>query len=400
MGKKKGLLDGITVIDLTRVLAGPYCTMMLADLGANVIKVEVPGRGDDTRHWGPPFTTSGQSAYFISANRNKRSLTLDIKTESGLKVLKQLIKKGDILVENFRTGTLENLGLDYKALNTLHPGLIYCTITGYGYTGPYKDKPGYDFMAQALGGLMSITGAEHGEPTRVGIAIVDLITGMLSSNAILASLYAKEKTGQGQRIDMALLDSQVAILSYAASNFLVSGETPKRYGNAHANIVPYQSFMTKDKQIAFAAGNDSQWNKFCASIDRSDLASDKQFSTNQARVKNRNILIKILDDIFLSKTSADWIAHCDKIGIPTAPINSIRDVFEDPQVIARKRVILFEDIEDGLIPMLASAMNIPTNPTEIKMSAPKLGEHNIEILSEYLGYSKSQAEEIIREQTN
>ena len=398
MSDTPGLLEDIRVIDLTRILAGPYCTMMLGDLGADVIKIEAPEKGDDTRHWGPPFTKSGQSAYFISTNRNKRSITLNIKSDEGIEVLKDLISKGDVLVDNFRTGTLERIGLDYKTLQGINPELVYCTITGYGYTGPYKDKPGYDFMAQAIGGLMSITGPEDGEPVRVGIAVIDLVTGIYSSNAIVAALYAREKTGKGQRIDMSLLDSQVAFLSYAASNFLVSGENPKRYGNAHPNIVPYQSFLASDKHIAFAAGNDSQWKKFCTEIGREELIANQKFNTNKARVANREELILLLEEIFLTKTADEWIAICENIGIPAAPINSIQEVFADPQVVARERVTNIESAEDGLLPLLASPLNIPTNPPTIRRPPPKLGEHNEEILKKVLNYSDEKIRSVITSQ--
>jgi crotonobetainyl-CoA:carnitine CoA-transferase CaiB-like acyl-CoA transferase len=271
MTHKPGLLDGIRIIDLTRVLAGPYCTQMLGDLGADVIKIEAPGLGDDTRHWGPPFTDApdgqrGEAAYFLSANRNKRSLTLNLKSAKGLEILKSLIRQGDVLVENFRTGTLARWGLDYETLQQLRPGLIYCTITGYGSDGPYQDRAGYDFMVQAMGGFMSVTGPADGSMTRAGIAIADLSTGIFASNAILAALFARERTGEGQRIDMALLDSQVALMSYVASNYLVSGELPGRFGNGHPNIVPYQEFQASDQQFAFACGNDHQWRKFCTAV--------------------------------------------------------------------------------------------------------------------------------------
>ena len=264
--KDASLLEGVRVIDLTRVLAGPYCTMMLGDLGADVIKIEIPGRGDDTRQWGPPFTASGESAYFISANRNKRSLTLNLKSDEGLEILKELIAGGDILVENFRTGTLARWGLDYDALQRLRPGLIYCSITGYGHSGPYKERPGYDFIAQALGGFMSITGPVDGEPIRAGVAIADIASGIFAFGAIMAALYARERGGEGQQIDISLLDSQVALMSYVASNYLISGEMPKRYGNAHPNIVPYEVVEAADGYMAFAAGNDGQWGKFCEAV--------------------------------------------------------------------------------------------------------------------------------------
>ena len=394
MSTDKTLLDGIRVVDLTRVLAGPYCTMMLGDLGADVIKIEVPERGDDTRHWGPPFTDGGQSAYFISTNRNKRSITLNLKSPDGLSALKDLIRWGDVLIENFRTGTLEKLGLDYVSIKKIRPDIIYCTITGYGYTGPYKDRPGYDFMAQALGGLMSITGPEGGEPVRVGVAAVDLVTGIFASNAIIASLFARERTGEGQRIDMSLLDSQVAFLSYAASNYLVSGQKPKRMGNAHPNIVPYQSFKTKDKYIAFAAANDIQWKKFCLAVNHHEWVTDERYATNQDRVKNREQLIPLLDKLFSERTANAWIDLCIEIGVPAAPINTIDEVFADPQVIERERVIRVDHNDDQAIPLIASPMNILAAPASIRYPPPSLGEHTEEVLHELLGYSNEKINDL------
>ena len=382
-----GLLNGVRVIDLTRVLAGPYCTMMLGDLGADVIKIEAPERGDDTRHWGPPFTESGESAYFLSANRNKRSMTLNLKSPNGIKILNDLIRKGDVLVDNFKTGTLERIGLSYDEIKTIKPDIIYCTITGYGYSGPYSHKPGYDFIAQALGGLMALTGPAEGEPTRVGVAITDIMTGIFSSNAILAALFARQQTGAGQRIDMSLLDSQVATLSYVASNFLISGEEPKRLGNGHPSIVPYQSFKARDQHIAFAAGNDYQWQKFCSAAGKPEWIEDEQFSTNSARVNNRDIIIPLLSELFLTRNAQEWIDLCDQNGIPAATINNITGVFSDPQVIARNRVYEIDHPTAGPIPQVASPMNFLTNPIETRFPPPLLGQHNDEILRDVLEYA-------------
>jgi len=301
------LLEGVRVIDLTRILAGPYCTMLLGDLGADVIKIELPERGDDTRQWGPPFTAGGQSAYFLAANRNKRSLTLDLKSERGMEILKSLIQTGDVLIENFRVGTLEKWGLGYEQLQELKPDLVYCTVTGYGYTGPYRDRPGYDFVVQALGGFMSVTGPEDGQPYRAGIAIADLASGIYASNAVLASLFARERTGKGQRIDISLLDCQVALMSYVASNNLVSKEPPRRFGNAHPNIVPYEVFEAEDGYFAFAAGNDMQWAKFCKAVDRETWVTDERFSTNPARLENRTELVGLLNELFATHTIKHWV---------------------------------------------------------------------------------------------
>lgn len=386
MTEDNGLLHGVRVIDLTRVLAGPYCTMILGDLGADVIKVEHPIRGDDTRQWGPPFAKGGQSAYFISANRNKRSLTLNLKSERGLEILKQLIRKGDVLVENFKVGTLERMGLDEQSLKAINPGLIYCTITGYGYTGPYKNRPGYDFMAQALGGFMSINGPVEGEPFRAGIAISDLSAGMFASNAILAALYRKAQNGSWQRIDISLLDSMVALMSYAASNYLVSDELPQRLGNAHPNIVPYQAFEAKDGYFAMAIGNDAQWKTFCNAIDKPDWIEDSRFKTNPARVANRLVLIEKLNRFFEKGSIAEWLAMFEKNDLPAAPIHSMDQVFEDPQVQARKLKITTDHPLVGTIPLIGSPLKIPTNPTQVRLPPPLLGEHTNHVLQEFFDY--------------
>ncbi|MGH2628605.1 MAG: CaiB/BaiF CoA transferase family protein, partial [Anaerolineales bacterium] len=306
--KSQGLLSGIRVLDLSRVLAGPFCTMMLGDLGADVIKVEAPGRGDDTRSWGPPFAPGGEAAYFLAANRNKRSLTLNLKAEAGLEVLRDLIRWADVLVENFRTGTLAEWGLDPEALEQLHPGLIYCTITGYGTTGPDRDRPGYDFIVQAEGGFMSVTGPADGEPFRAGVAIADLAAGMFAACAILGAIAGRKPGEPGERIDISLLDSQLALLSYVASNYLISGQAPRRYGNAHPNIVPYQSFRAQDAHFAFAAGNDLQWRRFCHGVGKDEWAKDPRFATNAARLANREELVAALRDLFATRPAAEWLA--------------------------------------------------------------------------------------------
>jgi formyl-CoA transferase len=381
------LLAGVRVLDLTRVVAGPYCTMVLGDLGAEVIKVEAPGRGDDTRHWGPPFT-AGQSAYFLCVNRNKRSLTLNLKTEQGLEILKTLLRQADVLVENFRVDTLAEWGLTYEALQRLRPGLIYCTITGYGYTGPYRHRAGYDFAIQAEGGLMSITGPPDGEPYKVGIAIADISAGLYAANAILASLYARERTGSGQRIDISLLDSQVAGLTYAASSYLVAGQTPERYGNAHPNIVPYQVFKARDRSFVLAVGNDSQWHKFCQAMGRPDWAEDERFATNAARVKNRASVAAMLAAFFAERDLKEWLVELEKIGIPAAPINTIDQVFADPQVQARGLRIEVDHPTIGTLAMVGSPLNIQTAPPQVRYPPPLLGQHTGDILREMLAYDE------------
>jgi crotonobetainyl-CoA:carnitine CoA-transferase CaiB-like acyl-CoA transferase len=300
--------------------------------------------------------------------------------------LKELIQHADILVENFRTGTLENWGFDYETLQEIRPGLIYCTITGYGYTGPSKDRPGYDFMVQALGGFMSVTGPSEGEPTRAGVAIADLATGMFACNAILAALFSRQQTGEGQRIDMALLDSQVAFMTYVASNYLVSGELPGRYGNGHPNIVPYQSFKARDQYFAFAAGNDRQWAIFCEAIEHPQWVDDPKFSTNAARVKHRDLVITNLDELFATRDAAEWMALCDEIGIPAAPIKNMAQVFDDPQVKARNMRLEISHPTEERLPIVGSPLKIPTSPVQMRYPPPLLGQHTEEILKAYLGY--------------
>ena len=388
------LLEGVRVIDLTRILAGPYCTMLLGDLGADVIKIEVPERGDDTRQWGPPFTAGGQSAYFLAANRNKRSLTLDLKSDRGMEILKALIQTGDVLIENFRAGTLEKWGLSYEQLQELKPDLVYCTVTGYGYTGPYRDRPGYDFVVQALGGFMSVTGPEDGQPYRAGIAIADLASGIYASNAVLASLFARERTGSGQRIDISLLDCQVALMSYVASNYLVSKEPPRRFGNAHPNIVPYEVFEAEDGYFAFAAGNDLQWARFCKAVDHEAWETDERFSTNPARLKNRTELVGLLNELFATHAIKHWVELCESIGLPASPINTMDAALADPQVIARKLVMEVPHHTEGSVPLLRSPLNIPTAPSKVRYPPPTLGQHTDEILAELLSIDPAEIQSL------
>lgn len=390
----KLLLDGVRVLDLSRVLAGPYCTMMLGDLGADIIKIEAPGLGDDTRHWGPPFAPGGESAYFLCVNRNKRSVTLNLKSEQGLHILKELISRCDVLVENFKVGTLEKWGLSYETLQGLHPGLVYCTITGYGYTGPYRHLPGYDFIVQAQGGLMSITGPQDGEPFKVGVAIADITAGLFACNAILAALFEHQRSGSGQRIDISLLDSQIAWLANVGSNYLVSGEAPLRYGNAHPNIVPYQTFKARDGYFALAVGNDSQWKQFCEKTGQLGWAEDERFQTNARRVKNRDVLIPLLDGLFAQAEISHWLGLLETIGVPCGPINSIDQALDDPQVRARQMVIDMPHTSAGSVKMVASPLKIPTAPPSVRLPPPMLGEHTADILSGFLGYSQQQVDQL------
>ena len=314
-------------------------------------------------------------------------MTLNLKSTKGLAILKDLIREGDVLVENFRTGTLAKWGLDYDTLQQIRPGLIYCTITGYGYTGPMADRPGYDFMVQAMGGFMSVTGPADGDPTRGGIAVADLATGIFASNAIMAALFARERTGEGQRIDMSLLDSQVAMMSYVASNYLVSGELPNRFGNGHPNIVPYQEFKARDQYFAFACGNDNQWQKFCRAVDREVWVTDGRFATNTARIANRATVVTMLNELFSDKDAAEWMALCDEIGIPSAPINNMEQVFAHEQVKARNTQLEVPHPTAGTVPLVNSPLKIPTNPTSVRYPPPLLGQHTDELLQSMLGLS-------------
>jgi len=384
--KPKALLEGVRILDLSRVLAGPYCTMILGDLGADIIKVEAPGLGDDTRHWGPPFATGGESAYYLCVNRNKRSITLNLKSEKGIHILKKLIEQSDVLVENFRVDSMEKWGLGYETLQQIHPGLIYCSITGYGYTGPYRNLAGYDFIIQAQGGVMSITGPEEGEPYKVGVAIADITAGLFACNAILAALFNHQITGQGQRIDISLLDSQIAWLANVGSNYLISGEKSTRYGNAHPNIVPYQTFRARDGYFALGVGNDSQWKQFCERAGLEEWLEDERFTTNARRVENRNILIPLLEDLICHHEIAYWLSILESAGVPCGPINSIEQVMDDPQVQAREMVIQVNHPTAGRIRMVGSPLKIPTNPVNVRLPPPMLGEHTEKILQELLDY--------------
>jgi formyl-CoA transferase len=376
-------LHGIRILDLSRVLAGPYCTMVLGDLGADVIKVEAP-QGDETRGWGPPFI-EGESAYYLCVNRNKRSIVVDFKTEQGRTTLHKLIKKSDVLVENFRPGTLARYSLDFESASAINPNLIYCSITGFGQTGPLRDKPGYDFMIQAIGGLMSITGVPSGEPMKVGVAVADLFAGQNAVIAILAALQARALTGKGQHLDISLFDSQVAMLANVASNYLISGNLPKRYGNAHANIVPYQSFQAGDAWFVVAVGNDRQFEKLCEVIGNSELVNDARFGLNSERVKNREELISILKPVFLTKTSNEWLSMLDAAGIPCGPINTLDKVFAAPQVKAREMLIDVEHAEIGDLRLVGSPLKFSETPVDYRLPPPRLGEHTEEVLKELFG---------------
>jgi len=381
-------LADLLVLDLSRVLAGPYCTMMLADLGAEVIKVERPGRGDGTRQWGPPWA-GGESAYYLSVNRNKKSITLNLESEEGREIVRQLSAQADVVVENWRVGTMEKWGLGYETLRVLNPRLIYCAITGYGQTGPYRDRPGYDFIIQAEGGIMSITGPVGGPPMKVGVAIVDITAGLFAALAILAALHERERSGQGQYIDIALLDSQVAWLANVGSNYLISGQRPARYGNAHPNIVPYEPFPTADGWIAVGVGNDRQWQRLCELAGWDDLAADERFTTNPQRVEHRDILVPILRERFRARTSEEWRAALLEAGIPCGPINTIDQVFSDPQVLAREMVVELPHPTAGTVRLAGSPLKLSRTPVRIEQPPPLLGQHTEEVLSKRLGYTSA-----------
>lgn len=389
-------LKGIRVLDISRVLAGPYCAMLLGDLGAEVIKVERPGLGDDSRHWGPPFA-GGESAYYISANRNKKSIILNFNCEEGQKILKELVRKSDVLIENFKPGTLERMGLGYEELKKIKPGLIFCSVTGFGPDGPSGNKPGYDMMVAGIGGLLSITGERDGGPVRVGVAITDITTGMFAHAAIIAALYARDKTGAGQRIDASLLETQVAMLAYAASNYLVAGEVTEKWGSAHPSIVPYQAFKARDKYITVGVGNDNIWQKFCRAAGLGELAEDPKFATNPARVKNRAELIPLIQEKIATRDAAAWLDILNSAGIPCGPINSIAEVFGDPQVIHRQMVKEVDHPTIGKLKLTTYPVKFSETPPDIKLPPPLIGEHTEEILRYLLGYDAERIEKLKKE---
>ncbi len=369
-------LEGVRVLDLSRVLAGPYATMMLADLGADVLKVEHPERGDDTRHWGPPFA-GGESAYFLSVNRNKRSVGVDLKDPEGLEKVKKLATSADVLIENMRRGALEKLGLGYEGLKEVNPGLVYCSITGFG-PGEDEERPGYDFLVQARGGIMEITGFPDGEPTKVGVAIADMVCGLQAAMAVLAALHRRGATGEGVRIEVPLFESQLSWLANRAQEYLVSGEETGRMGNAHPSIVPYQTFDASDKKIALAVGNDAQFGNLCKALGQEELATDERFARNPDRVANRKVLVAILQEKFSTKTADEWVEEVRGAGVPIGPVNTLADVFADGHVLSSD---ILQDVEHpaaGMLKMLASPILVNGERLQIRRPPPTLGQHTDE----------------------
>lgn len=392
-----GALSHLRVLDLSRVLAGPWAGQILADLGAEVIKIERPGNGDDTRAWGPPFLkgTSGEdtseAAYYLSANRNKQSVTIDFTRPEGQKLVRELAAKSDIVIENFKVGGLKAYGLDYESLQLENPRLIYCSITGFGQTGPYAKRAGYDFMIQGLGGLMSLTGRPEGEdgagPVKVGVALTDILTGLYSTSAILAALAHRDQGGVGQHIDMALLDVQVACLANQAMNYLTTGVSPRRLGNAHPNIVPYQDFPTADGDFILTVGNDNQFRKFAEVAGQPQWASDPRFASNTKRVAHRAELIPLIRQVTVFKTTAEWVAALEGAGVPCGPINDVAQVFADPQVKFRGLQVELPHSLGGTVPQVASPIRLSATPVEYRHAPPLLGEHTLEVLAGVLGLS-------------
>lgn len=382
-------LSDLLILDLSRVLAGPFCTMLLADFGAEVIKVERPGRGDGTRAWGPPWVGE-ESAYFLSANRNKKSMTLNLKAARGRAIVRELAAQADVLIENFKPGTTTRLGIDYERLSAENPGLVYCSITGYGQDGPYRDRPGYDFMIQAQGGIMSITGPQEGPPYKVGVAIVDVTAGLYAANAILTALHERQRSGSGQYIDVALFDSQLSWLVNVAQNYFATGETPQRYGNAHPNIVPYESFATGDGHIALAIGSDAQFQRFCELAHCEALWQDERFQTNAGRVEHREVLIRRLQEVMRERRTEEWLALLAANGVPAGPINDIPTALQDPQARARGMVREIEHDTAGMIQLLGPVAKLSRTPAAVRSAPPTLGANTAEILAQRLDFTEEQ----------
>ncbi|MGE3958231.1 MAG: CaiB/BaiF CoA transferase family protein [Vicinamibacterales bacterium] len=383
-------LEGLVVVDLTRVLSGPYCTMMLADMGARVIKVEQPGKGDDTRGWGPPFI-NGESSYFLSINRNKESVTLDFKHPDGRAILAGLIEKADVLVENFRPGTLDRIGLDAASLLQQHPRLVYCSVSGFGQTGPRRTEAGYDAVMQAEGGLMSITGSADGPPYRLGVAIADIVSGMFAAQGITAALLARERTGRGQAVDIAMLDSVVALLSYQAGIYFANDAPPPRLGNRHPTIVPYETFRASDGDFVVAVGNDDQWTRFCGVT---GFPAEERFATNRQRVTNYDVLKPALDAQLSTQTRAHWIAGLKAAGVPCGSVRDLHEVFTDPQTLSREMLVQLEHATAGLLKMTGTPLKFSDTPGSVRTPPPRLGEHTDAVLGQLLGFDSARVNDL------
>ena len=388
-------LEGIRVLDLTRALAGPFCTLMLGDHGADVVKIELPGTGDDTRKWGPPFIGE-ESAYFLSINRNKRSLTLNFKEEKAKEIFRNLAKDADVVVENFTPGVMERFGLGYDDIKAINPGIVYCSISGFGQTGPYRSRPAYDQIMQGISGLMSITGEPDGEPQKVGIAVADIGAGMWAAFAVMAAIHNRshEGEGQGQYIDISMMDAQVAWLTYQAANFFATDETPKRLGAAHPNLVPYQAFMCLDnKYINLAVGSERIWDRFCEGMEMPELKENPDYATNVERAQNRSKIVPMLQEIFLKRPVMEWVEQLQKFSVPCGPINDLADVFSDPQLLSRDMYQEMTHPTLGKIKQLGIPIKFSRTPGALDLPPPLLGEHNQEVL-ESLGYSAAEIEEL------
>ncbi|MCF6465446.1 CaiB/BaiF CoA transferase family protein [Clostridium sp. Cult2] len=388
-------LGNIKILDLTRVLAGPFATMILADLGAEIIKIEIPVKGDDARHFGPYI--NGESAYFMSLNRNKRSMTLNLKDEKGKEIFLELVKKVDIVVENYRPGTMERLGIGYEVLSKINPKLIYASTSGYGHTGPYSERAAYDAVVQAMGGIMSITGEKDGKPTRVGTSIGDITAGLFTAIGILAALNTRYEMGIGQKVDVAMLDCQVTILENAIARYIVTGEIPKPGGNRHPSIVPFEPFKTKDGEIMVAVGNDALWREFCKVIGKEELIQDERFKTNPLRNENYDILRPLISESILNKTTEEWQHRLDGVGVPNGPINTIDKVLENPQIIARDMIIELDHPVAGKLKVPGIPIKLSHTPGKIRRTSPVLGEHTFEILKGLLNYNEKQINELKKE---
>jgi crotonobetainyl-CoA:carnitine CoA-transferase CaiB-like acyl-CoA transferase len=379
-----GALQDVVVLDLTRILSGPFATMTLADLGADVVKVEQVGTGDDTRAWGPPFQGDA-AAYFLAVNRNKRSIAVDLKSPQGRAAVWKLAMKADVLVENFRPGTAAKLGFGFEELSQANPGLVYASISGYGQTGPESQRPGYDAIAQARSGIMSVTGEADGPPVRVGVSSADIAAGMWATIGILAALHEKQRTGRGQWVDISLLDGSVAWLTYVSSGYFASGKIPRRYGSAHPTIVPYQAFASSDGYVMVAVGNDGLWRRFTKAVGREDLAADERFAVNSGRVQHREVLVPLIESIMATRTTAEWVAALDAHGVPVGPIQSVDEALADPQVLARGMVSQVEHPTAGTVKTVSCPIRLTRTPVSVRTPPPLLGQHTDEVLGE-LGF--------------